>query len=69
MKTGIFCAPLIQTIINKTWFKNKEDEGVIHPEVSENNALPMATIAFVLMVVSYFFLGIAFELILLFDQK
>jgi hypothetical protein len=69
LKTGIFRSPLIQTIINKTWFKNKEDEGVIHPEFSENNALPMATIAFVLTVVSYYFLGIAFELILLLDRK
>jgi hypothetical protein len=54
-KTGIFRAPLIQTIINKTWFKYKDDEGVIHPEFSENNTLPMATIAFVLTVVSYIF--------------
>ena len=52
-KTGLFRAPLIQTIINKTWFKNKEDEGVIHSEFSENGALPIATIAFVLMVVSF----------------
>lgn len=54
LKIGIFHAPLIQLIINKTWFKNKEDDGVIHPEFSENDALPMATIAFVLTVVSYF---------------
>lgn len=50
-KTGIFRAPLIQTIINKVWFKNKEDDGVIHPEFSENNALPMATMAFVQTVI------------------
>lgn len=52
-KSGIFRAPLIQTIINKVWFKNKQDDGVIHPEFSENGALPMATIAFVLTVVSF----------------
>ena len=51
-KTGIFRAPLIQTIINKVWFKNKEDDGVIHPEFSENSMLLMATVAFVLTVVS-----------------
>jgi Domain of unknown function (DUF6532) len=51
-KKGIFRAPLIQTIINKVWFKNREDDGVIHPEFSENEALPLATIAFVLTVVS-----------------
>jgi Domain of unknown function (DUF6532) len=39
-------------IINKVWFKNKQDDGVIHPEFSENDSLPMATIAFVLAVVS-----------------
>ena len=53
MKTGIFRAPLIQMIINKVWFKNKEDDGVIHPEFSENDIIPMATMAFVLTVVSF----------------
>ena len=52
MKTGIFRAPLIQTLVNKVWFKNKEDDGIIHPEFSENNVLPMATSAFVQTVVS-----------------
>ena len=52
MKTGIFRVPLLQTIINKVWFKNKEDDGVIHPEFSEKDALPIATIAFVQTVVS-----------------
>jgi hypothetical protein len=53
LKTGIFRAPLIQTIINKVWFKNKDDDGVIHPEFSENDVLQIATIAFVLTVVSF----------------
>jgi Domain of unknown function (DUF6532) len=60
---GIFRAPLIQIIINKVWFKNKEDDGVIHPEFSENDALPMVTIAFVQTVVSLIF-GITFNLFL-----
>ena len=57
MKMGIFHAPLIQTIINKVWFKNKEDDSVIHPEFWENKSLPMATIAFVQTVVSLTILG------------
>ena len=52
---GIFCAPLLQTIINKVWFKNKEDDGVIHPEFSEKDMIPVATVAFLLTVVSLFF--------------
>jgi hypothetical protein len=55
LKTGIFRAPLLQTIINKVWFKNKEDDGVIHPKFSEKDAIPVATVAFVLTVVSLFF--------------
>ena len=43
-------------IINKVWFKNKDDDGVIHPEFSKNDIIPMATIAFVLTVVSFNFL-------------
>ena len=35
--------------INKIWFKNKEDEGIVHPEFSEDDALP---VAFVLTLVS-----------------
>ncbi|KAF8960234.1 hypothetical protein BDZ97DRAFT_1905964 [Flammula alnicola] len=50
-KTGIFRAPLIQTLINKIWFKNKEDDGAIHPEFSEDGMLSMATIAFVQTVI------------------
>jgi hypothetical protein len=61
LKTGIFRAPLIQTLINKVWFKNKEDDGVIHPEFSENEVLLMATVAFVQTVVSL----ITFKLFLL----
>jgi hypothetical protein len=57
LKKGIFRAPLIQNIINKVWFKNKDDDGVIHPEFSENDMLPMATVAFVLtLVISNFWL-------------
>ena len=54
-KTSIFRDPLIQTLINKVWFKNKEDDGVIHPEFSKSDILPMATIAFVQTVESLIF--------------
>jgi hypothetical protein len=57
LKKGIFRAPLIQTLINKIWFKNKEDDGAIHPEFSEDDILPMATVAFVQTVVKVFFFG------------
>ena len=64
MKTGIFRAPIIQTIINKVWFKNKDDDGVIHPEFSENDTLPTATIAFVQTLVSLVFgLEVTFNLL------
>ena len=64
MKTGIFRAPIIQTIINKVWFKNKDNDGVIHPEFSENDTLPTATIAFVQTLVSLVFgLEVTFNLL------
>jgi hypothetical protein len=59
LNTGIFRAPLIQTLVNKIWFKNKEDDGAIHPEFSEDDMLLMATIAFVQTVVSFFFFIVA----------
>jgi hypothetical protein len=54
-KTGIFLAPVIQTLINKTWFRGKKDDGVTHPEFFEDEMLSFATIALVLTVVSVFF--------------
>lgn len=51
-KTGIFRAPVIQTIINKMWFCNKDDEGVIHPEFSEGGLLSISTIALAFTVVT-----------------
>jgi hypothetical protein len=38
-------------LINKTWFRGKKDDGVMHPEFSEDNMLSLATIAIVLTVV------------------
>ena len=51
-KTGIFLAPVIQMLINKTWFQGKKDDGVVHPEFFEDEMLSLSTIALVLMIVS-----------------
>jgi len=50
-KTGIFLAPVIQTLINKTWFRGKKDDGVIHPEFFEDEMLSLSTLALVLTVI------------------
>jgi Domain of unknown function (DUF6532) len=49
---GIFLAPTIQTLINKSWFRNKKDDGVMHPEFFEDEMMSVSTIALVLTVVS-----------------
>jgi hypothetical protein len=49
---GIFLVPLIQTLINKTWFRGKKDDGVIHPEFFKDEMLSLITIALILTVVS-----------------
>ena len=51
-KTRIFLVPVIQTLINKSWFRGKKDDGVIHPEFFEEEMLSLSTIALVLTVVS-----------------
>ena len=43
--------PTFQSIINKTWFKNKSDDGVIHPEFSEGSMLSKVTKALAITVV------------------
>jgi hypothetical protein len=50
-KKGIFRTTVIQTIINKMWFCNKDDEDVINPEFSEGGLLAIPTIALALTVV------------------
>jgi hypothetical protein len=44
-------APLIQTIINNSWFRDAKDDGVVHPEFSDGGKLSLVTLAFVLTVV------------------
>ena len=51
-KSGIFLAPIFQTLINKSWFRGKKDNGVVHPEFFEDDMLSLSTIALVLTVVS-----------------
>ncbi|CAA7270374.1 unnamed protein product [Cyclocybe aegerita] len=50
-KTGIFRASILQVIINKMWFRNKDDEGVIHPEFLEDDMLALPTLALALTIV------------------
>ena len=51
-KMGIFLAPVIQMLINKTWFRGKKDDGVMHPEFFEDEMLSLSTLALVLTIVS-----------------
>jgi len=39
-------------LINKTWFRGKKDDGVVHPEFFEDEMISLSTIALVLTVVS-----------------
>lgn len=50
-RNGIYRHPAFQSIINKTWFKNKSDDGVIHPEFSEGGMLSKVTKALAITVV------------------
>ncbi|GLB44043.1 hypothetical protein LshimejAT787_1502270 [Lyophyllum shimeji] len=45
-RTGFLLHPIIPTVINKTWFKNKNDEGIVHSCFSEGG-IPLVTIALV----------------------
>ncbi|GLB43996.1 hypothetical protein LshimejAT787_1501800 [Lyophyllum shimeji] len=51
-RTGLFLPPVLQIIMNKTWWKNKNDEGVVRPEFSDGGrGVPLVTIALVFTVV------------------
>lgn len=50
-RKGIFRHPAIQTIINKMWFKNKNDEGLRHTDYS-SGGIPLVLQALVLTAVS-----------------
>ncbi|KAG6839010.1 hypothetical protein C0991_006603, partial [Blastosporella zonata] len=47
-RTGMYLHPIIQSSINRMWFKSKTDKGVIRPEYSDReNGIPLVTIAFI----------------------
>jgi hypothetical protein len=47
----MFLAPIIQTLVNKAWFRSKKDDGVRQPEFFKDEMLSLAAIALVLTVV------------------
>ncbi|RDB18461.1 hypothetical protein Hypma_000275 [Hypsizygus marmoreus] len=51
-RIGIFRNPIIQAIVNKMWFKNRTDEGVIRPEfTSEDGGITLVVLALVIVVI------------------
>ena len=48
---GIYNHPIIQKAVNKTWFKNKWDEGIMYPDYFKPLSVP--SIALILTAVSY----------------
>jgi hypothetical protein len=43
--------PIIQVIINKTWFRHKTDEGALRSAYSDNGMVSIVMVALVLTVV------------------
>ncbi|KAG6839266.1 hypothetical protein C0991_008710, partial [Blastosporella zonata] len=52
-RTGFLLHPIFQAILNKTWFKNKNDDGVTQPEFSQDG-IPLVTIGLIATVVSHY---------------
>jgi hypothetical protein len=52
-RSGLYRHPIIQSIINKTWFRNKTDEGVTRAAYSEGGGISVVTLAIVLTVVCH----------------
>jgi hypothetical protein len=50
-RTGLYRHPIIQVIINKTWFRHKRDEGVLRSAYSNRGMISVVTVALVLTVV------------------
>ncbi|KAJ8521883.1 hypothetical protein ONZ45_g1434 [Pleurotus djamor] len=50
-RTGMYTNDIIQTIVNKVWFSNRKADGVKHPSFSDDDGIPLITIALVLTVV------------------
>ena len=53
--------PLIQTLVNKTWFQGKKDDWAMHSEFFEGEMLSLSTIALVLTVVSLLYLAYLYD--------
>jgi hypothetical protein len=51
-RKGIYNNPIIQKAVNKMWFMNKRDEGIIYQDYF--NLLSIPSIALILTVVSFF---------------
>ena len=54
-RKGIYNHPVIQKAVNKMWFKNKRDEGIIYQDYFK--PLPIPSIALILTAVSILILG------------
>ena len=52
-RKGIYNHPIIQKAVNKIWFNNKRDEGVIYQNYF--NPISVPSIALILTAVSFFF--------------
>ena len=52
-RKGIYNNPIFQKAMNKMWFNNKRDEGVVYQDYFNPIAIP--AIALILTAVSFFF--------------
>lgn len=50
-RKGIYSHPIIQKAVNKMWFKNKRDEGIIYSDYF--NPVSVPSIALILTAVSH----------------
>lgn len=48
-RKGIYTHPIIQKAVNKMWFKNKRDEGIMYPDFF--NPISIPSIALILTAV------------------
>ena len=59
--SGVFWHPIIQVIINKMWFRNKNNDGVLNSQFL-GGGIPLVTIAIVLTVVCITYL-LSFQMV------
>lgn len=52
-RTGFLRHPIIHAVVNKMWFKHKNDEGIIHPDVINENGIWLVSISLILAVASF----------------